>query len=117
MATAAEARTLQNYAGGAWFDSAATEALDDRDPATGELAARIPLSGASDIDAAVRAARAAQPAWRDGPPPERARAVLAFRDALVRNRQDLAAQVTADMGKTLADAEGEVALGIESVEA
>jgi malonate-semialdehyde dehydrogenase (acetylating) / methylmalonate-semialdehyde dehydrogenase len=117
MATLAEARTLQNYVAGRWVDAEASDALDDRDPATGELAARIPLSGASDIDAAVRAARAAQPAWREVPPPERARAVLAFRDALVRNRQELAALVTADMGKTLADADGEVGRGIESVEA
>jgi malonate-semialdehyde dehydrogenase (acetylating)/methylmalonate-semialdehyde dehydrogenase len=116
MATAAEARTLQNYAGGDWFESAATEALDDRDPATGELTARIPLSVAADVDRAVTAARGAQPAWREVAPQERARAVLALRDALLRNRQELAALVTADMGKTLADADGEVGRGIESVE-
>jgi malonate-semialdehyde dehydrogenase (acetylating) / methylmalonate-semialdehyde dehydrogenase len=117
MATVAEARTLQNYVAGRWVDARADDALDDRDPATGELAARVPLSGRSDVDAAVGAARAAQPAWREVPPPERARAVLAFRDALVRNREELAALVTADMGKTIADADGEVGRGIESVEA
>src|SRR3954454_16243335 len=116
MATTAEARTLQNYAGGEWRDAATTEALDDRDPATGELAARVPLSGAADVDAAVEAARTAQPAWREVSPQERARAVLALRDALLRNRQELSALVTADMGKTLADADGEVGRGIESVE-
>jgi malonate-semialdehyde dehydrogenase (acetylating)/methylmalonate-semialdehyde dehydrogenase len=116
MATAAEARTLQNYAGGDWFESAATDALDDRDPATGELTARIPLSVAADVDRAVLAARAAQPAWREVPPQERARAVLALRDALIEHRQELTALVTADMGKTLADADGEVGRGIESVE-
>jgi malonate-semialdehyde dehydrogenase (acetylating) / methylmalonate-semialdehyde dehydrogenase len=116
MATAAEARTLQNYIAGDWRDAATGEALEDRDPATGELAARVPLSGAGDVDAAVQAARAAQPAWREVPPQERARAVLAFRDALVRHRQELTALVTADMGKTLADADGEVGRGIESVE-
>jgi len=116
MATAAEARTLQNYAGGAWFDSGATEALDDRDPATGELTARVPLSVAADVDRAVKAARQAQPAWREVPPQERARSVLALRDALLEHRQEIAALVTADMGKTLADADGEVGRGIESVE-
>jgi malonate-semialdehyde dehydrogenase (acetylating)/methylmalonate-semialdehyde dehydrogenase len=116
MATAAEARTLQNYIAGQWRDAATGEALEDRDPATGELAARVPLSGAADVDAAVQAARAAQPGWREVPPQERARAVLALRDVLVRNRQQLAALVTADMGKTLADADGEVGRGIESVE-
>jgi malonate-semialdehyde dehydrogenase (acetylating) / methylmalonate-semialdehyde dehydrogenase len=116
MATAAEARTLQNYIGGQWRDAGVSETLEDRDPATGELSARVPLSGPGDVDAAVRAARAAQPAWRAVPPQERARAVLALRDALLRHRQELTALVTADMGKTLADADGEVGRGIESVE-
>jgi malonate-semialdehyde dehydrogenase (acetylating)/methylmalonate-semialdehyde dehydrogenase len=116
MATAAEARTLQNYIAGQWRDAATGETLDDRDPATGELAARVPLSSAADVDAAVQAARAAQPAWREVSPQERARHLLAFRDALVRNRQELTGLVTADMGKTLADADGEVGRGIESVE-
>ena len=116
MATAAEARTLQNFIGGSFVDAAADSTLEDRDPATGELAARIPLSGAADVDAAVRAARQAQPAWREVPPQERARHVLALRDALGRHRDELTALVTADMGKTLADANGEVGRGIESVE-
>ena len=42
-----------------------TEALDVTNPATGEVLARVPLSSAADLDAAVRAARAALPAWRD----------------------------------------------------
>jgi malonate-semialdehyde dehydrogenase (acetylating) / methylmalonate-semialdehyde dehydrogenase len=116
MATTAETRTLQNYIAGEWRDAATGDALEDRDPATGELTARVPLSGAADVDAAVQAARVAQPAWREVAPQERARAVLALRDALVRNRQEITALVTADMGKTLADADGEVGRGIESVE-
>jgi malonate-semialdehyde dehydrogenase (acetylating) / methylmalonate-semialdehyde dehydrogenase len=117
MATAAEARTLKNYIGGSFVDAATSETLEDRDPATGELTARVPLSGATDVDAAVRAAREAQPAWREVPPQERARAVLTLRDALLTHRQELTALVTADMGKTLADADGEVRRGIESMEA
>jgi malonate-semialdehyde dehydrogenase (acetylating)/methylmalonate-semialdehyde dehydrogenase len=116
MATAAEARTLQNYIAGQWRDAEASDALEDRDPATGELIARVPLSGRTDVDAAVQAARDAQPAWREVSPQERARAVLALRDALLRHRQEVTALVTADMGKTLADADGEVGRGIESVE-
>src|SRR4051812_15537128 len=116
MATTAEARTLQNYIAGKWRDAGTRDALEDRDPATGELTARVPLSGPADVDSAVAAARAAQPGWREVSPQERARAVLALRDVLVRNRQELAALVTADMGKTLSDADGEVGRGIESVE-
>jgi malonate-semialdehyde dehydrogenase (acetylating) / methylmalonate-semialdehyde dehydrogenase len=116
MATTAGARTLQNYVGGRWRDADTSETLEDRDPATGDLTARVPLSGPADVDAAVRAAREAQPAWRSVSPQQRARAVLALRDALVGHRQELTALVTADMGKTLADADGEVGRGIESVE-
>ena len=116
MATAAEARTLQNYIGGRWSEGGASSTLEDRDPATGELAAYVPLSGADEVDRAAEAARAAQPAWRAVPPQQRARAVLALRDVLVRHRDELTALVTADMGKTLVDADGEVGRGIESVE-
>jgi malonate-semialdehyde dehydrogenase (acetylating)/methylmalonate-semialdehyde dehydrogenase len=116
MATAAEARTLQNYIGGSFVDAAASDTLEDRDPATGEVAARVPLSGAADVDAAVRAARAAQPGWREVSPQDRARHVLALRDTLVRQREEITALVTADMGKTLVDADGEVGRGIESIE-
>src|SRR2546421_12661855 len=116
MATAAEARTLQNFIAGEWRDAGTSEALEDRDPATGELTARVPLSGSDDVDQAVAAARAAQPGWREVAPQQRARAVLALRDVLIRHRQELPALVTADMGKTLADADGEGGRGIESVE-
>ena len=86
------------------------------DPATGETVALVPLSGAAEVEAAVAAARAAQPGWRAVPPQQRARAVLALREGLLRRREELAALVCADMGKTLADADGEVGRGIESVE-
>jgi len=117
-AAPAAARTLRNYAGGRWIEAEAPGgALEDRDPASGELAALVPLSGRGDVDEAVRAARAAQPAWRAIPPQRRARAVMALRGALWENREELARLVTADMGKTIADARGEVLRGIESTEA
>jgi malonate-semialdehyde dehydrogenase (acetylating)/methylmalonate-semialdehyde dehydrogenase len=116
MTTTTETRTLRNYVGGSWVDAAA-ETLEDRDPATGELAALVPLSGAGDVDAAVSAAREAQPEWRGVAPQRRARAVIALREALWARHEDLARLVTADMGKTLDDARGEVLRGIESVEA
>jgi malonate-semialdehyde dehydrogenase (acetylating) / methylmalonate-semialdehyde dehydrogenase len=114
----ATVRTLPNYVGGGWTDaSAPAGTLEDRDPASGELAALVPLSGPADVDAAVRAAREAQPAWRAVAPQKRARAVMALREALWARREDLARLVTADMGKTLDDALGEVLRGIESTEA
>ena len=108
---------LQNYIGGRWVAAATDEMLADRNPATGELLGHVPLSGAADVDAAVRAARAAQPAWRATPPQERARVLMRIRDVLDEHRDELAGLVTRDMGKTLADAFAEVGRGIESVEA
>jgi malonate-semialdehyde dehydrogenase (acetylating)/methylmalonate-semialdehyde dehydrogenase len=117
METAQATRALQNHIGGAWQTPTATETLEDRDPATGELAALVPLCGPADVDAAVRAARSAQPAWRAVPPQRRARAVGALREALWARREDLARLITEDMGKTIDDARGEVLRGIESTEA
>ncbi|MBM3666714.1 MAG: CoA-acylating methylmalonate-semialdehyde dehydrogenase [Actinobacteria bacterium] len=117
MSTVAEVQTLPNFIGGGFREAAVDSTLEDRDPATGELAAYVPLSGAADVDQAVRAAREAFPAWRGTPPQQRARAVMALREALDEHRDELGALVTADMGKTLDDAIGEVGRGIESVEA
>jgi hypothetical protein len=114
---ASEARSLRNYVGGEWRPASAKDVLEDRDPASGELAALVPLSDQSDVDAAVRAAREAQPAWRDVAPQRRARAIMRLRHELSEHREELARLVTDDMGKTLDDARGEVGRGIESVEA
>ena len=115
--TTTATRTLRNHIGGAWVDAAAAQTLDDIDPATGAVEARVPLSGPADVDAAVKAARAAAAEWGGVPPQRRARAVMALRGALWDRRDELAALVTADMGKTIDDARGEVLRGIESTEA
>lgn len=108
---------MENYVGGEWRSADGVEALPDVDPATGEVVAEVPLSGAREVRSAVEAARAAQPAWRGVSPQRRARAVLALRDGLLSRREELVALVSADMGKALDDADGEVGRGIESVEA
>ena len=117
MATDTTTRTLRNYIGGGWVDAAGDGTLEDRNPATGDVAALVPLSEAADVDAAARAAREAQPAWRAVPPQKRARALMALREALWEHQEEIARLVTEDMGKTLADARGEVVRGIESTEA
>ncbi|HEX5763848.1 MAG TPA: CoA-acylating methylmalonate-semialdehyde dehydrogenase [Solirubrobacterales bacterium] len=116
MAARTETATLPNYVGGAWQPVEEVETLEDVDPASGEVAALVPLSEARHVREAVEAARGAQAAWRVVAPQRRARAVLALRDELLRRRAELTAMVTADMGKTLEDADGEVGRGIESVE-
>jgi len=110
-------RLLDNYVGGAWTPATSAEALPVTNPATGETLARVPLSSAADLDAAVTAARAALPEWRAVSVIERARKLFALRQALDARREDLARSVTTEMGKTIGDARAEVARMIEMVEA
>ncbi|MBV8948580.1 MAG: CoA-acylating methylmalonate-semialdehyde dehydrogenase [Solirubrobacterales bacterium] len=111
-------RLLDNYIDGEWTPAqAATDVLDVTNPATGEVLARVPLSGATDLDAAVRAARDALPEWRAVSAIARARKLFELRERLVARQEDLARSVTTEMGKTIADARAEVARMIEMVEA
>ena len=109
-------RLLENYIGGRWTPAASRERIDVENPATGEVLARVPLSGADELDAAVKAAREALPAWRAVSVLERARRLFALREALSQRHEELARSVTAEMGKTLVDARAEVARAIEMVE-
>jgi malonate-semialdehyde dehydrogenase (acetylating)/methylmalonate-semialdehyde dehydrogenase len=115
--TKSETRVLDNYIGGAWTAAGSSERLDVTNPATGEVLARVPLSNAGDLDAAVRAAREALPAWREVSVIARARLLFALRQGLDARREELARSVTSEMGKTIADARAEVARMIEMVEA
>ena len=108
--------TLQNYVGGRWVSAEAVESQEVRNPATDEPLARVPLSGAADVDTAVAAAAAAFPSWRATPPQERARYFFKLRQLLDEHREELARLIVAEMGKTLDDARGEVQRGIDNVE-
>src|SRR5262245_56375918 len=89
---------------------------DVTNPALGTVIRRVPFCNAVDIDAAVKAALAAYPAWRDTPPLRRARVMQKFLQLLQANQKDLARLVTEEHGKTLPDAMGSVQRGIEVVE-
>jgi malonate-semialdehyde dehydrogenase (acetylating)/methylmalonate-semialdehyde dehydrogenase len=85
-------------------------------PATGEVVRHVPFANAADVDAAVRAAEAAFPAWRAAPPLRRARVMMRFRELMELHKKELAKIVTQEHGKTLIDAEGSITRGIEVVE-
>jgi malonate-semialdehyde dehydrogenase (acetylating)/methylmalonate-semialdehyde dehydrogenase len=85
-------------------------------PATGEIIARVPRGGAAEVDAAVAAARRAYPAWRDTPLLARSAIFFAYRELVYKHREELAALITRDHGKTFPDALGEVMRGLETVE-
>jgi malonate-semialdehyde dehydrogenase (acetylating)/methylmalonate-semialdehyde dehydrogenase len=86
------------------------------DPATGEQTAEVVLASPVDVDQAVAASRAAWPGWRDTSLGARSRILFAFRELADRHREELAGLITAEHGKVLEDARGEVARGIEVVE-
>lgn len=70
-------------------------------PATEEVIAEVPAGTAEDIDAAVRAARAAFPGWAATPPAERAARIAALRDAMAARKDEIAETVTAELGSPL----------------
>ena len=85
-------------------------------PATGQVFARVPRGGVAEVDAAVEAAQAAFPAWRDMPLIARSNIFFQFRNLMFEHREDLAALITRDHGKTFPDALAEVLRGIETID-
>ncbi|MEU6059420.1 aldehyde dehydrogenase family protein [Streptomyces sp. NPDC047097] len=86
------------YIDGAWRPAAGTGAIAVVDPADERVIAQVPAGTAEDVDAAVRAARAALPGWAATPPAERAAHLTALRDALAARQDEIAATVTAELG-------------------
>jgi len=107
---------ISNAIGGAVRASASTRAQPVFNPATGEEVAVLPLSTRAEVDEAVAAAKAAQPAWGNTPPLKRARLMFRFKELLDRHAADIARAISREHGKTHDDALGEVTRGIEVVE-
>ncbi len=101
---------------GEFRQSSATRWRDLINPATQEKIARVPMCTADEVAAAVAAAKAAFPTWRKTPIGTRARIFLAYQQLIRANMKELAAILTREQGKTLADAEGDVFRGLEVVE-
>ncbi|HXM93041.1 MAG TPA: CoA-acylating methylmalonate-semialdehyde dehydrogenase [Candidatus Dormibacteraeota bacterium] len=115
-AVTTEAIELHNYVNGAWQRSATTQFQEVKNPATGELLARTPLSTTVDVDAAVQAAAAAFPSWRRTPPGERIQYLFKLKNLLEEHIGEVARLITLENGKTLAEAKAEIRRGIENVE-
>lgn len=108
--------TITHYISGAKADTRSGRYADVYNPALGEPVARVALGSADEVDAAVQAAHAAFPAWADTPPLARARVLAKYLQLCQQHTEEFAAMLTREHGKTLADARGEVARGIEVVE-
>jgi malonate-semialdehyde dehydrogenase (acetylating) / methylmalonate-semialdehyde dehydrogenase len=108
--------TLDNFIGGRWVHAHSTDFFDVHNPAVGDVIGRTPLSTSGDVDAAVRAAADAFPAWRETPVNSRVQILYRFKALLEAHFEDLARTVTTEHGKTLGESRGSVRRGIECVE-
>ncbi|MFK3738149.1 CoA-acylating methylmalonate-semialdehyde dehydrogenase [Massilia sp. TN1-12] len=108
--------TIGHYIGGQAHAGTGPRQADVFNPALGEPCARVALASRADVAAAVAAAAAAFPAWAATPPLARARVLFNYLQLCRLHTDDFAALVVREHGKTFADAQGEVARGIEVVE-
>jgi malonate-semialdehyde dehydrogenase (acetylating)/methylmalonate-semialdehyde dehydrogenase len=104
-----------------WIDGATVEGTSGRsgrvfNPATGEQAASVDFASVAEVDAAVASAKAASDGWRSTGLGRRAEVMFHLREVIDANRKEIASLLTAEHGKVLSDALGEVARGLENVE-
>ena len=104
-----------------WIDGKVVASTSGRgapvyDPAAGEQTGEVALASVEEVDAAVASAKAAAPGWRSASLSKRAEVMFRMRELVDANRKEIATVLTAEHGKVLSDALGEVARGLENVE-
>jgi acyl-CoA reductase-like NAD-dependent aldehyde dehydrogenase len=104
---------FKNYINGAWVDARSGATYERHNPATGELIGTYAQSGPEDVDAAVQAAKAAFDRWRKTPAPKRGEILFRVGQLLVERKEQLAREMTEEMGKVLAEARGDVQEAID----
>jgi malonate-semialdehyde dehydrogenase (acetylating)/methylmalonate-semialdehyde dehydrogenase len=109
-------REIGHFISGREVAGTSGRTADVFNPATGEITGKVALASAAEVNQAVAVANAAWPAWAAMPSLRRARVMFKFKELLERDRRELAALITAEHGKVLSDAEGEVQRGTEVVE-
>ncbi len=107
---------VEHWIAGATAAGSGDRSADVYDPATGKRTKTLALASEADVDAAVAAAKAAFPAWRDTSLARRTTILFKFRELLNQRKPELAEIITAEHGKVLSDALGEVSRGQEIVE-
>jgi len=101
---------------GAFVDSQSAEWGDIVNPATQEVIGRVPYATLDEVDAAIASAQRAFQTWKTTPIGARLRIMLKFQDLVRRNLERIAHTLTAEQGKTLPDAQGDIFRGLEVVE-
>jgi acyl-CoA reductase-like NAD-dependent aldehyde dehydrogenase len=103
-----------NYIGGRWVGAASAHTFENRNPAnTDELIGRFAESDAEDVERAVAAAQEAFPSWRDTPAPKRGEILYRAAEILVKRKEELARDMTREMGKILDETRGDVQEAID----
>lgn len=115
-ATETELKTINHFIGGKLVPSTSGRTGIIWNPATGEAQAHVGLASTEEVNAAVATAKAAWPAWRDTPVSKRSEILFRLRELVDQNRRRIAEAITMEHGKTLPDALGEVARGLECIE-
>lgn len=107
---------LKNYINGEWIEADADQVSDVVNPATGKVMAHVPFSTEGEVNAAVAAAQAAFPEWRETTPLARARYLFKLKALLETHFEELSRILTMEHGKVIDEARGEIRRGIENVE-
>ena len=107
---------ILNYINNEWVEPRVSEYADVINPATGEVIAKTPLCGKTEVDAAAKAASDAFPAWRATPTQDRIQYLFKLRDLLKANHDEIARTITNECGKTFDEAKAEMVRAIENVE-
>ena len=106
----------QSYINGKWVSAEDGKTFAVTNPADGSLVAKVPEMGVAGAEEAVQVADAAWPDWRNKTAKERAAILRRWFDLMVENKDDLAAIMTAEQGKPLAESAGEVMYGASFIE-
>ncbi|HET7412486.1 MAG TPA: aldehyde dehydrogenase family protein, partial [Pararhizobium sp.] len=107
---------LTHFIGGNHVKGTSGRFADVFNPATGEAEKKVPLASAAELDAAVRNAAEAQPAWGATNPQRRVRVMMKYVELLHRDMDKLAEALSREHGKTLPDARGDVQRGLDVAE-
>jgi acyl-CoA reductase-like NAD-dependent aldehyde dehydrogenase len=108
-------KKFQNYIDGKWMDAISGKTFENRNPANWEeVVGTFPLSGKEEVEQAVKAARRAFESWRLVPAPKRGDIMRKVGDILTARKEEIAQQMTREMGKVLLETRGDVQEGIDT---
>jgi malonate-semialdehyde dehydrogenase (acetylating)/methylmalonate-semialdehyde dehydrogenase len=109
-------REIGHFVGGKAIKGASGRHADVFNPSTGEVQAHVALASKAEVEAAIASAEAAQPGWAATNPQRRARVLFKFLDLCNKEYDNLAALLSSEHGKTIADSKGDIQRGLEVVE-